>query len=72
MNTASRDIDMLVEVSDLINRELKYLDQRRWDDWLNLYSDDAVFWAPSWSNEDTLIRRSKLPSIWYFLRERGD
>jgi 3-phenylpropionate/cinnamic acid dioxygenase small subunit len=71
MNRASKDIDMLPEVSDLINREAKYLDQRRWDDWLNLYSDDAVFWAPSWSNEDTLIEDPKTSLNMVFLEGRG-
>ncbi len=71
MKTSSEDIDMLVEVSDLINRESKYLDQRRWDDWLALYSDDAVFWAPSWSAEDTLIEDPKTSLNLVFLEGRG-
>ncbi|MEK9847068.1 MAG: aromatic-ring-hydroxylating dioxygenase subunit beta, partial [Rhodospirillaceae bacterium] len=71
MNTGSEATDMLAEVSDLINRESKYLDQRRWEDWLDLYSDDAVFWAPSWSAEDTLIEDPKTSLNLVFLEGKG-
>lgn len=36
---------------DVIHREALYLDERRWDDWLALYHDDAEFWVPAWRNE---------------------
>jgi len=40
---------------DLLFREARYLDERRWEDWLNLYRDDAVFWAPTWKDDETPI-----------------
>lgn len=39
---------------DLLCREGLLLDERRWEDWLALYTDDAVFWAPTWRNESEL------------------
>jgi 3-phenylpropionate/cinnamic acid dioxygenase small subunit len=27
------------------------LDESRWDDWLDLYAEDACFWMPAWKNE---------------------
>ncbi|MDR1969642.1 MAG: aromatic-ring-hydroxylating dioxygenase subunit beta [Burkholderiaceae bacterium] len=36
---------------DLVLREALYLDQRRWDDWLQLYAQDCVFWMPMWKSE---------------------
>jgi len=39
---------------ELLSREGLLLDERRWDEWLALYCDDAVFWAPTWRNESEL------------------
>jgi len=35
----------------LLYREARYLDEGRWDDWLDLYVEDAVFWIPAWKSE---------------------
>ena len=45
--------DALAAATDLVLREALYLDERRWDDWLALYREDAVFWVPAWKDEDT-------------------
>ncbi len=37
---------------ELVWREAAALDERRWDDWLALYHEDAVFWVPAWKSED--------------------
>ena len=37
----------------LLYREARCLDERRWEDWLNLYREDAIFWAPTWKDEET-------------------
>lgn len=36
----------------LFVREGRCLDQRQWDEWLDLYREDAVFWVPAWRDED--------------------
>ena len=38
---------------ELVWREAAALDERRWDDWLALYDEAAVFWVPAWKSEDT-------------------
>jgi benzoate/toluate 1,2-dioxygenase subunit beta len=52
---------------DLIAREGLYLDTRRWDDWLALYSEDAIYWVPAWRDEETPTSdpQSELSLIWY-------
>ena len=39
---------------DLIISEGAYLDQKDWDRWLNLYTEDAEYWMPAWDDEHTL------------------
>jgi 3-phenylpropionate/cinnamic acid dioxygenase small subunit len=42
------------EVRDLLYLEADLLDRQQWDDWLALYTDDCVYWVPSWLSEDEL------------------
>ena len=39
---------------ELIAREAHYLDSQSWEQWIDLYTDDAVFWIPAWRDESTL------------------
>lgn len=41
---------------DVLHEEAACLDEQRWDDWLALYTDDAVLWAPAWDAEHQLTR----------------
>lgn len=34
-------------VEELLYREARLLDAQKWDEWLDLYCDDAVFWVPA-------------------------
>ena len=36
----------MTEVEDLIHREAGMLDDRRYDDWLSLFTDDCRYWVP--------------------------
>ena len=38
--------------SEILFREAACLDERRWDDWLALYTADCVYWVPAWKSED--------------------
>jgi benzoate/toluate 1,2-dioxygenase subunit beta len=55
------------EAHDLIAREGMFLDQRRWEDWLALFTDDVVYWVPAWRDEVTPTSdpQSELSLIWY-------
>lgn len=43
-----------LEICNLLYEEAACLDDQRWDDWLALYTEDAVFWVPSWDQEHEL------------------
>lgn len=43
-----------VQVERFIFDEAALVDQRRWSDWLNLFTEDMVYWAPSWADEAEL------------------
>ncbi len=64
--------------SNIVYREARYLDERRWDDWLALYHADAEFWAPMWKSEhETTTDPSSEVSLIYIpssarLQERVD
>lgn len=48
------DFATWLTLSDLLFEEAASLDEQRWDEWLALYTDDAVLWAPSWDSETQL------------------
>ncbi|MEE2998066.1 MAG: aromatic-ring-hydroxylating dioxygenase subunit beta [Pseudomonadota bacterium] len=45
------------EVTEFLYREAWCLDNKRWDDWLEMYAADAIYWAPAmvgdegWTND---------------------
>lgn len=41
-------------VRDLLYLEADLLDRREWGRWVELYTDDCVYWVPSWATEDEL------------------
>lgn len=44
----------LNDAKDLLEREVAFLDERRWDDWLALYTPDCEYWMPAWKTEEEL------------------
>ncbi|MGQ7064759.1 MAG: aromatic-ring-hydroxylating dioxygenase subunit beta [Caulobacterales bacterium] len=55
------------DARDLLFAEGNALDERRWEDWLGLYTEDAVYWVPAWKNETetTGDPDSELSMIYY-------
>ena len=52
IRTEMRDAaETRAEVKNLVYREARFLDEKKWHDWLDLYTEDAVFWMPSWAGE---------------------
>ena len=45
--------DLLECCSQVLFDEAAYLDQRYWPDWLALYTKDAEYWVPAWTDETT-------------------
>ncbi|MGE8097294.1 benzoate 1,2-dioxygenase small subunit [Pseudomonas fluorescens] len=54
-------------VRDFLYREARYLDDKEWDNWLELYAADASFWMPSWDDNDELTEdpQREISLIWY-------
>src|SRR6266702_1853996 len=40
------------DLQAFLYREARLLDAEQWDEWLTCYHTDAVFWMPSWDDED--------------------
>jgi benzoate/toluate 1,2-dioxygenase subunit beta len=57
----------LEDIRQFLYREVRYLDDRQWDDWLALYSPDVEFWMPSWDDDDRLTEdpQKEISLIWY-------
>jgi 3-phenylpropionate/cinnamic acid dioxygenase small subunit len=60
------DNGLLARAAALLNREAALLDERRWHDWLELYAEDAVFWAPAWATDEswTVDPKRQVSLIW--------
>ena len=54
-------------VRDFLYREARFLDDKQWDEWLELYAPDAEFWMPAWDDRDQLIEnpQTEISLIWY-------
>ena len=46
------ETETLQMAAEMLYREAHFLDERRWDDWLGLYHEQAEFWVPAWRDED--------------------
>ena len=59
--------DLLTRCADLLYQEAAYLDERRWTEWLALYTEDAEFWVPAWDEDGHLTtdHESQLSLIYY-------
>lgn len=58
--------DLLPRCAALLYEEAAYLDERRWAEWLALYTEDTEFWIPAWDDtEPTDDPRSQLSLIYY-------
>lgn len=48
-------------------REARYLDDREWEPWLELYATDAEYWMPAWDDDDKTTEdpHSEISLIYY-------
>lgn len=73
LSVASPDISAETrQAAALLIREVYCLDRRLWDEWLALYTEDAIFWMPAWKSETEQTRDPdrELSLIYYQGRER--
>jgi benzoate/toluate 1,2-dioxygenase beta subunit len=53
-------------------RECRLLDDEHWDEWLECYHPDAVFWMPSWDDDGKLVTDPhKEISLIYYANRQG-
>ena len=54
-------------VARFIGLEALYLDTKDWDAWINLYTEDAVYWVPAWDDDGkpTLDPQRDISLIYY-------
>ena len=71
MNTDGIDPALEREVTALINREAMLLDRRRWEEWLDLYAEDAVYWVPAWASEEETTADPETQLNLIYLKNRG-
>jgi benzoate/toluate 1,2-dioxygenase beta subunit len=60
------DTDLVARVGAFLAHEGALLDSRAWHDWLELYADDARYWAPVWNGDDVMTTdpSRQLSLIW--------
>ncbi len=71
MSTNGIDAGLEREVAALISREAMLLDRRRWQEWLDLYTEDAVYWAPAWASEEEINTDPEIQLNLIYLKNRG-
>lgn len=54
-------------VCQFLYREARYLDDKDWDNWLALYTEDCTFWMPAWDDDEQLTTdpQREISLIWY-------
>lgn len=50
------------EAEEFLYKEAKFLDERRFEEWLDLLADDAYYWMPS---QDEVFPHEKTPIMYY-------
>jgi benzoate/toluate 1,2-dioxygenase beta subunit len=59
------------QVEDLLYREAAFLDEKKWREWLALYTEDAVLWMPAWASESETTADPELELNLLYLRGRS-
>jgi benzoate/toluate 1,2-dioxygenase beta subunit len=44
----------IADINAFLYREARLLDDEQWDEWLECYHPEAVFWMPAWDDHDQL------------------
>jgi 3-phenylpropionate/cinnamic acid dioxygenase small subunit len=54
MSSLNTDPALQLAAQNVLHQEALHLDAQRWDDWLALFTEDASFWMPAWTDEHRL------------------
>lgn len=59
-------------IQAFIHREARLLDDRQWDEWLQCYHEEVVYWMPAWDDEDQLTEDPQREiSLIYYPNRKG-
>lgn len=55
------------KITAFLYKEARFLDDREWENWLECYHEDAMYWMPAWTDEDetTTDFQSEISLIYY-------
>lgn len=55
------------KIQAFLYQEARYLDDKQWDEWLELYDEKVEFWMPCWDDEDNLTtnHQTEVSLIYY-------
>ncbi|MNS37301.1 2-halobenzoate 1,2-dioxygenase small subunit [compost metagenome] len=55
------------KIQAFVYQEARCLDDKQWDEWLQLYDENVQFWMPSWDDEDNLTtnHETEISLIYY-------
>jgi benzoate/toluate 1,2-dioxygenase beta subunit len=53
------DLLLKEQAVDVIISEAAALDHKQWDEWIDLYTEDATYWMPAWVDEYTQTSNPK-------------
>jgi benzoate/toluate 1,2-dioxygenase beta subunit len=60
------------EICAFLYREARLLDERRFDEWLECYAEDAEYWMPAWTDDDELCSDPQTEiSLIYYANRKG-
>jgi benzoate 1,2-dioxygenase small subunit len=64
--------DQYLNICAFLYREARLLDDREFDEWLECYDPETVFWMPSWDDSDSLVDDpTKHISLIYYSNRQG-
>jgi 3-phenylpropionate/cinnamic acid dioxygenase small subunit len=63
--------ELFETVSDLLYREAAFIDEQRWLEWLDLFTEDVQYWIPCWDDDGrpTSDPQSEVSLIYYDSRK---
>jgi benzoate/toluate 1,2-dioxygenase beta subunit len=59
------------DVRQFLYREVRFLDDKEWENWLALYAPNVEFWMPSWDDDDRLVTDPQTRNFADLVRQQG-
>jgi benzoate/toluate 1,2-dioxygenase beta subunit len=60
MAGTAASMELVHKVEQFLYHEARLLDQKRWDEWLALFTDDGMYWVPLSHGQDDPINHASL------------